>query len=228
MTADERLDKLELELAQSRRSIRWLTSVLGLVTLGLLALWVLVFSPRNIRVKGLEVVNDHGVTLTDIGHRGWSPYINLYDSRGETRFSLITGDLTAALRLEVEQSEIALDGHGRFLLKDENGNRRVHIWSTDNNAYFRMYNADRTDGTVLSCGDEGSGLAFQDGDQDDRIRISTCDPAPQILVADKDGNARAVLGAATFLNPDGTETKYPESTIVLLDENGRSIWRAPR
>ena len=66
----------------------------------------------------------------------------------------------------------------------------------------------RQSGCGVECvGDEGAGLTLWD----------------------KKGAPRAVLGAAQSNLPrTGVITKFPESSLMLLDEDGKTVlWRAP-
>lgn len=50
--------------------------------------------------------------------------------------------------------------------------------------------------------------------------------APQAVLYDADRHLRAALGAITLQGPGGPK-RLPVSSMILSDENGKLIWRAP-
>ena len=50
---------------------------------------------------------------------------------------------------------------------------------------------------------------------------------PSIKFFDKSENLRTILGSAELVKKSGTEIKTPLSSIVLFNEKGNVIWRAP-
>ena len=50
---------------------------------------------------------------------------------------------------------------------------------------------------------------------------------PSIKLFDKKSNIRTILGSAELVKKSGTEIKTPLSSIVLFNEKGNVIWRAP-
>ena len=53
--------------------------------------------------------------------------------------------------------------------------------------------------------------------------------SPSLTLFDKNGQPRAILGAMADEDPaGGPPIKLPESTLTLLDGDGKVIWRAPQ
>lgn len=56
----------------------------------------------------------------------------------------------------------------------------------------------------------------------------TKDGSPSLRLGDKTGRLRAVLGATSLETTKTAEvTIRPESSLVLLDTDGKVIWQAP-
>jgi hypothetical protein len=50
---------------------------------------------------------------------------------------------------------------------------------------------------------------------------------PSLDLFDENSMTRAVLGVQETKQPDGTETKHPESSLWLFGPNGKRLWSAP-
>jgi hypothetical protein len=62
----------------------------------------------------------------------------------------------------------------------------------------------------------------------DSIQLSLRERAPMLLLKDDSGTPRAVLGHAELGNHlTGSIEQRPASSLVLFDNNGKSIWQAP-
>lgn len=134
----------------------------------------------------------------------------LVDARGRTRGSLgLPG-----LRLRGPQGKGGIllgvqgDGTPVFGVSDSEGRPRFSLEA-------------RTDGSV--------NLALYAGDPHVRAIFKLdSEGQPSIQLLDRDNVPRAVLGASVIGNVRaGARGKTPESSLVLLDADGRVIWRVP-
>jgi len=81
---------------------------------------------------------------------------------------------------------------------------------------------------TLRASQDGVHLAL--GDENRLIRASLemdLREGPSLKLRDKDGKIRAILGVHQTVNPDGTQSRHAESSMRLLDPNGKTLWSAP-
>ena len=96
------------------------------------------------------------------------------------------------------------------------------------------------DGPALTLFDEkGKGCAglsvYKDTpslflrDKNDQLRadLALSKNGPTLNLSDENGKTRAALGANQTARPDGTQTKYPESSLFLFGPDGKTLWSAP-
>jgi hypothetical protein len=78
--------------------------------------------------------------------------------------------------------------------------------------------------------DGSSSISMADKDGDYRIQIAAYnDSGTRIVVSDKTGLDRAILGCAeTIRQPFNVRTKGSESTLTLRDKDGKVIFEAPK
>jgi hypothetical protein len=70
-------------------------------------------------------------------------------------------------------------------------------------------------------------LALSDAKGDTRLWLGlNAGGAPQTVLYDAGNHLRAALGAITLQGPGGPQ-KLPVSSLILSDEKGKLIWRAP-
>lgn len=56
----------------------------------------------------------------------------------------------------------------------------------------------------------------------------TVEPSPSIVLWDKNGKARAALGAfGTETSRTGVKHEHPESSLLLFDKDGKVLFEAP-
>lgn len=82
-------------------------------------------------------------------------------------------------------------------------------------------------GLTLLGSDSRPAMAFSEASGDARLWLGLNNKgAPQAVLYDAGRRVRAALGALTLQGPDGPR-KLPVSSLILSDENGKLIWRAP-
>jgi len=113
LTTEERLEKLEYELAAGKRRNRWLLVLLGLAVVGLGLVWK--FTPATpttqkvIRANSFVLQDEWGRERALLGVKD-GPGLALYDERGVLRAILGVSELGSSLSLHDEY------GQGRVVL----------------------------------------------------------------------------------------------------------------
>lgn len=141
MTTEERLDKLEQELARANRRNRWLMTVVGLAIVGLAlaGTWTPTTgvvqaeaagtTPKVIRANEFIVEDENGRTRAKLGMTD-APRLALFDENGKERATLRLERNVPSVLLFDENSKNRVqlctdeDGAGVFL-RDENGETRA-------------------------------------------------------------------------------------------------------
>lgn len=134
-------------------------------------------------------------------------------------------------RLAFAQSVQNLVKAKQFQLVDGDGNVRVIIGMspkghpvlgfTDENGKDRIFL-----GLTSMDGEAWPILKIRDADEQLRISISGGSGRPRISVLDQRSNSRAILGCADIKAAESVE-QLPESSLVLLSEDGKLTWSAP-
>ena len=176
MTTDERLEKVEGQLAR----VRWFNRCLiGCIALSLGAWFILKTfgtetawaqsGPKEIRANKFALEDENGKTRAQLAMAKGEPELALFDENGKQRAGLGLGTGGPGLRLSDENGKARA---GLFILKvgpflvltDENGktranlseiNNEVYLSLNDENGYPRasMY-MDKKEGPVVSVLDE--------------------------------------------------------------------------
>lgn len=92
-----------------------------------------------------------------------------------------------------------------------------------------LYGADGKErvGLTLLGAEARPALALSDAKGDTRLWLGlNAKGAPQAVLYDAGQHLRAALGAITLQSPGGPQ-KLPVSSLILSDEKGKLIWRAP-
>jgi hypothetical protein len=178
MTTEERLEKLERELACAHRRSRWLLAVLVLA------------------VGGLCLA------------RTWTSTTALAQAQG-----------AIATPRAVRASE--------FILEDENGKTRASLNVGKDGPGLTLYSENGKGCAGLSVCTDTPSLFLRD--KNDRLRadLALSKNGPTLNLFDENGKPRVALGAVQTESPDGTQIKYPESSLFLLGPDGKRLWSAP-
>jgi len=139
MTIEERLENLEKELADAKRSNRWLHTVVGLVIVGLGLAWLLTKATvsataatisKEIRANSFIVVDANGKERAVLRMDENGPRLDLADEKGNLRAELSLDKNAPGLGLYGENGEnraslaVTKNGSGLALL-NEKGKIRV-------------------------------------------------------------------------------------------------------
>ncbi len=135
------------------------------------------------------------------------------DDKGKSRAILTlvsNGSPVLGLWDDKNKSRMSLtlgpDGSPALALRDDNGTDRAGL-------------------TVLPSGNPA--LSLSDDNGNTRVFLSLSDGSPRLRLADGNGQGRVGIGAIETTSPDGTKTKFPESTIMLFGPDEKVIWKAP-
>jgi len=217
---DTRLTALEHEIKDCRRS-----AFRDRVVMGGLAALVAVMAiggmsepekvVEEVRTKKLVIVDDKGeARMTLVVLPDGMPRLSMSDEKGESRalFGLSTGD-TPFLYMSDDKGEARMtlvvlpDGKSKLDMKDEKGHSRMTLMVLP-------------DGTPI--------LSMKDEKGNHRMTLVVLpDGTPRLDIKDEKGESRALLGGSDTESPDGTITKYPESTLILFGPDGKALWKAP-
>jgi hypothetical protein len=107
-------------------------------------------------------------------------------------------------------AEAILPNFPQLVLRDENDSTKAELLAVPASLRLRYspaYDLSRAGAGILLAIDRGSNEST-------------------IVVSDKKGMARAMLGSALSTDPRTTQRRE-ESSLVLLDQDGKAIWHAP-
>ena len=187
--------------------------------------------PEVIRAHRFELVDMEGTAWAVLGFNALgNPEVQFLDAAGEVsapeviraqKFEVV--DARGSNRASLGLRGLRLtgpDGKGRIgLVVQGDGTPVVGI--SDNKGRPRFGLEARPDGSV--------NLALHAGDPHVRaiLRLDS-EGQPSLQLLDRENVPRAVLGASVIGRVRaGATGKTPESSLVLLDENGEVVWKAP-
>jgi hypothetical protein len=226
MTVDERLEKLERELAGAKRRNQWTSAVAGLAVTGLLLAWVVTGTtpavaaegagevPKEIRANAFIVEDENGTVRARLSERR----LDLLDEKGLERASLGVSFLS----LNDEKGELRAGLGTRGLgLRGERGELRVSLGSELGLSLW-------DERGELRAGLGTCGLDLLDEKGVSRASLIASKDGASLSVRDETGRDRAVIGSTeTERVRDGATIHSPESSIHLFDKDGKVLWRAP-
>lgn len=201
MTTEERLEKLEAELATAKRNNRRLMAGVGLV-LGVFILFVAVRAitgvaysqaggdvEKVIRANKFEVVDNQGRTRAIFTEVTSGAGLAIFDEKGKTQILLSMDKETGpALILHDETSDFS---------------------------------------ATLSVKKVGPALSLNDERGNIRAGLVVMEEGPSLSLYDKKGASRARFGVSQTGTPDGKSITYPESSLHLFGPDSKVIWSAP-
>jgi hypothetical protein len=182
MTTEERLEKLERELARANRRNRWLLASVVLAIVGLSLAWTW---PKTIAIalaQGAEaapkVIRANEFILEDVNRK--------------------------------PRAGLAVDKDGANLsLYDENGEPRASLGATKDGAKLSLYDENGKGGVMLGATKDGADLSLYDENRKPRAILSVPKDGARLSLYDENGKARGMLsvnkdGAGLSLyGPDG-------------------------
>ena len=232
MTADERIETLERNLAETRRELAAAGQRSRRRTLAALAIaaalaigWLVTESSRPayaqdaekpqaaekpqgvIRARGFVLVDDKGRERGKLEMKGSAPWLILSDEKGKPRAMLL-----------------AFTDGASLMLSDEKGPRAML------NAIpsLSLYDEKVATRAELKASADGPSLRLSDEKGKTRAMLSAFTDGPSLRLSDEKGQGRATIGSTVTGTPDGRKTTHPESSILLFGPDGKGIWKAPR
>lgn len=219
MNIEERVRKLERQLATGKRRTRWLLFAASLGA-ALVVAWVLARSGRThgrIRAESIELADAEGDGVLRLNRSG----LSVEDWRGQSRIRLCSYGGSTELSLSAGGKEgghsFSVNVHDRLgyvTLRPRGPSRedieadkeRLKAGTMDMEAAARRYKQWQAQGVILSVW-EGQ---------------------PSIKLVDADGMKRVIVGSAERETQEtGARQVYPPSSIFLLDRKESVIWQAP-
>lgn len=227
MTTEERIEKLEAELAEikaglaaAKRHTRRLMVGVGVV-LVMFALFVAVRvmtgeKGKVIRANRFELVDDKGITRAILR-------ANEYDSK------LILLDKNGTLRTWLSETELAMF--------DEKVTLRYRSWLRETG--LSLYDENGQGRAELVATKAGSGLRLCDEEGRPRVELAVIEDYPMLRLVNENGKPRVILatgkeGALITLCDQNDKPRImmgctPSTPVLMLQgPDGKVIWSAPR
>jgi len=215
MTIEELSARLE-RVERANRRMRALGAAALLVLAGLVTAGFANSTWRDVKHDRIEIVDKQGKTRIRLSaDDDGSPWIVLSDIHGGTGVSLsVSPDKTPFLKLSGPA-----DIGSAILMVGKDADPKLLLSGskfTDESA-------------ALSLGSQGPGLRISAGKGKGSASVSALGGDPALLVFDKDGRIRSVVGSAQIKTdrPKVFETTEP-SSVVLFDKDGKVLERLPR
>jgi hypothetical protein len=132
-------------------------------------------------------------------------------------------------------ASLSTSGLGAFLVfSGEKGQSLAQLAAFMGNASLSLgewYTPATTGGPLVRLStskEDGASLGLRDEAGRTRINLGSTTDGPNLSLADEAGKFRAVLGCTSTENPmDGTVMKWPESSLLLFDKDGKVSWGTP-
>ena len=211
MTNEERLDKLEQQLGRAnRRNICFF-----LILTVFVAAWGIHGAiGLNTRIAQ-RVVEPHDEVkqIADVFTTKTlkANQIFLNDEKGNNRAMLSV-----------------IEGVPSIILFDKKDNARAML-ALPNGDYPGLFLMDEKRNNIASLliTENGPSISLSDNNEKIRSEIVVLEDGPQMHLFDEMGKIRAELGRGKTVSPDGKETTYPESSLLLFGADGKVRWTAP-
>ena len=202
MTTDERMEKMEGQLAR----VRWFNRCLIACIVLSLGVWFILktFGPESAWAQSdAKVLRANNFVLEDMN--------------GKPRASLVVGEDGPSLLLIDENGKpramLAVLKDGPMLsLLDENGKPRVALAVFKEGPKMVMLDENSKARTIQKVDEAGPDMEVCDESGKPRVALMVVKNDPMLSLLDKNGNHRAMLGA---------------QGLIMFDENGKPIWSAP-
>jgi len=236
LTLEERVESLE---RSNRRLKLWVLVVLAVVG-GLVCIAATQPVANVVRAQRFELVDAKGKVRIQLGiggKDGQAPGAGLFDEKGQLRAALAVGaDGSPFLSLYDEKGNgraglsAVPEGTG-LTLYDEKGKGRAGLSLVANgNPLLGLYDEKgkvRAGVTLLADGAPRLDLLDEKGTGRAGLSLHP-DGAPSLDLLDEKGTGRATLGVTELKTmATGAVERVPEASLVLFDEAGKVLWRAP-
>jgi hypothetical protein len=256
MTTEERLEKLEKELTRAKHRSCWLPLVSGVAALAIVFAWTaLKTQAQVIHAKGFILESEDGRKCAELSaNKAWTGLVLndktgevvrtkllVYDDESELQLCDKSGEARTTLVVDERQSQLRLcDRTGTacmYLYMDEDGSRlqlcdkkgrpTAELRARNNGPQLVFRDEKERGRVMLLTSKDGSAFWLVDENGNGRVAMSEGADAPQLTLSDDKGTPRAVFGVQTIKTKDGTEIRYPESSILLYDADGKVSWTTP-
>jgi hypothetical protein len=195
-------------------------------------------SPKTVEAERFLLRDAGGKARAELALRAdGSPHLEFRDGAGNPRAGLGLQGEAAFLSLTDAKGRggtilrVQPNGRPNITLTDANGTRRAVLFlSDDGTPTLAFSDGQRRSRVVLNVlGNGFTSLSLSDAFG--RLRAALDlepDGSPSLILYDENRRSRAILGQTELegRNPAALE-KRRASSLVLLDENGTVIWRAP-
>lgn len=207
MTVEERLEKVEKELARAKRRGRWLLAVTGLCTLFVLTVILeLAGTPVSAHWWGNKTIWANQFILEN---RAGKVTAKLENTQGGPQLILNdpSGDALAILQVGYQDAVLALSNgtHPGIALKMRREGPTLTLF--DDFARSRV---------TIDVTKEGPKIYLLDEEEKPRISQIVFKDGPVLSLIDENGRGRAMLNS---------DSKGPG--LGLFDKDGKPIWAAP-
>lgn len=186
MTTEKRLEKLEQELTNAKRRIRWIIGSVTILVLGCLTIAATPRDSRTIRANQFVLEDVNGITLATLGLQGNEPVLSFGDMKGKFRSmlsadTLFMSDKNGKLRVSVK-----IDNDGpKLALHDESGKARTELSVNEHGSGFMMLDEIGKKRLLLSVLKNEPALSMQDENETIRTMMTVGKKGPIISIADK-------------------------------------------
>ncbi|MFA6470992.1 MAG: hypothetical protein WCU00_03040 [Candidatus Latescibacterota bacterium] len=114
-----------------------------------------------------------------------------------------------------------------FEVVDDKGRIRARLTVKELGGVLGLYDENGKPRAALSVIKDGPGLLLYDERGEGRASLTIIRRGPELIFRDEKGKIRTTIGVSQTETPDGKVTTYPESSLLLFDPEGNSIWSAP-
>ncbi len=175
------------------------------------------FINRLLVVLGIGMV----LAIWACGQRTQNPPNKVHDEIRARKFTMedMDGKPRAVLRL--------FEGVPVFFLNDNKGFIRVMLSVNDDGPRLTLYDEKGKNSALLRVSNNQPLLALSDKNGKPRASLMVVDDGPRFELYDENGNGRLTLGASQTKTKNGKTITYPESSLLLYDEDGYVTWTAP-
>jgi len=218
MTTDERMEKMEGQLAR----VRWFNRCLIVCIVLSLGAWFILNTfgservwsqsgAKEIRANCFILEDENGKRRALLGMGMGGPSLMLLDENGKSRAVLA----------------VIKEGPSLGLL-DENGKSRALLAASKDGLELSMYDENGENRAKLIVAKDVLALGLRDENNKLRAMLAVLkDIGPGLSLYDENENLRVQLGKGQTHTPDGKVTIYPESSLILCGADGKVSWAAP-
>lgn len=217
-----RLEKIERE-----NRILKLSGLIFVLTVGVVLAMAQAPAKRTLEATEFVLKDSTGATRATLGIVRNEPMLTLIDASGQTRTNLGTGSID---------------------FEDSNGTRRVLLGSSSGIIYKLVNGSaqmlDQGPGLIFSAGSDNHVMAELAGlshggaislygetqsstNSREQVVLESSADGPSLTLSDAQG-FQTVVGSTSLRTPStGVSSRTSAASVVLFDQDGKSIWSAP-